>query len=142
MPDQDFANRFGNTRIRTAIGVTGIHHVQITARPGEEAACKRFYGDILGLEEVPKPAPLLKNGGAYYRRGGSELHLSIEEATGNEASRRHVCFEVADLDRAEAALREAGVEIIPDAQPIDEWKRFYVHDPAGSRVEFAQISRS
>jgi len=34
------------------------------------------------------------------------------------------------------------VEIVPDLQPIEEWERFYVRDPAGVRVEFAQVRRA
>ncbi|MFP6889369.1 MAG: VOC family protein, partial [Nitrospinota bacterium] len=58
------------------------------------------------------------------------------------ASGQYVCFEVDDLARAEAALRAGGVEIVPDLQPIEEWERFYVRDPAGVRVEFAQVRRA
>jgi catechol 2,3-dioxygenase-like lactoylglutathione lyase family enzyme len=58
----------------------GIHHVQITVRPPEEAACRRFYGEVLGLEEVPKPAPLLKNGGMYFKWADNEFHFSVEDS--------------------------------------------------------------
>ena len=43
-----------------------------------------------------------------------------------------------DLDAAEAAFRAAGVEIIADPEPVPQWKRFYVRDPGGNRVEVAQ----
>lgn len=124
------------------LGITGIHHVQIGVRPEDEAACRRFYGGILGMKEAPKPVPLRKNGGAYFYLAGIELHLSLEETPENAASGQHVCFELDDLARAEAALRAGGVEIVPDLQPIEEWERFYVRDPAGVRVEFAQVRRA
>ncbi|MFP6870899.1 MAG: VOC family protein [Nitrospinota bacterium] len=124
------------------LGITGIHHVQIGVRPEDEAACRRFYGGILGMKEAPKPVPLRKNGGAYFYLAGIELHLSLEETPENVARGQHVCFEVDDLARAEAALRAGGVEIVPDLQPIEEWERFYVRDPAGVRVEFAQVRRA
>lgn len=124
------------------LGITGIHHVQIGVRPEDEAACRRFYGGILGMKEAPKPVPLRKNGGAYFYLAGIELHLSLEETPENAASGQHVCFEVDDLARAEAALRAGRVEIVPDLQPIEEWERFYVRDPAGVRVEFAQVRRA
>lgn len=122
-----------------AIGIKGIHHVQFTVRPEDEAACRAFYGELLGMKEVPKPVPLRRRGGAFYRGGNVEVHLALEDGPNNETSRRHLCFEVEDLEGAEAALRAAGVEIIPDRQPIEEWVRFYVRDPGGNRVEFAQV---
>ena len=121
------------------IGIKGIHHVQFTVRPEDEAACKAFYGGVLGLEEFPKPEPLRDRGGAFYRGGNVEVHLSPEDVPNNETSRRHLCFEVEDLAKAEAALREAGAEIIPDRRPIDNWVRFFLRDPGGNRVEFAQV---
>ena len=90
------------------LGITGIHHVQIGVRPEDEAACRRFYGGILGMKEAPKPVPLRKNGGAYFYLAGIELHLSLEETPENAASGQHVCFELDDLARAEAALRAGG----------------------------------
>lgn len=122
-----------------AIEITEINHVQITVTRELEEASKRFYGEALGLEEIPKPGESAKRGGAWYRCGAVELHLSIEaSATANAESKRHVCYMVRDVARAERALREAGVEIIPDDQPIEGWLRFYVRDPGGNRIEIAQ----
>ncbi len=122
-----------------AIEITEINHVQITVTRELEAASKRFYGEVLGLEEIPKPGESARRGGAWYRCGGVELHLSIEDgATANARSKRHVCYMVRDVSRAESALRGAGVEIIPDDQPIEGWPRFYVRDPGGNRLEIAQ----
>ena len=42
--------------------ITEINHVQISVSSSDEAASKDFYGAILGLEEIPKPAPLLSRG--------------------------------------------------------------------------------
>jgi len=39
---------------------------------------------------------------------------------------------------AEEGLREEGVEIIPDDQPVAGKPRFYVRDPAGNLIEIAQ----
>jgi catechol 2,3-dioxygenase-like lactoylglutathione lyase family enzyme len=61
-------------------------------------------------------------------------------ATDNRASRRHICFVVADLTEEEATMRGAGIEIIPDSRPIDGWRRYYVRDPGGNRIEIAERS--
>lgn len=122
-----------------AINITAIDHVQVTVPKSAEAAAKEFYGAVLGLEEIPKPTELQKRGGAWYRTGPVELHLSIEDGVaGNHESKRHVCYTVSDVALAEQRLREAGVEIIPDNQPVAGWLRFYVRDPGGNRIEIAQ----
>lgn len=120
--------------------IDAIDHVQITVSRETEAACKRFYGDLLGLEEVPKPEGNRGRGGAWYQHGAVQLHLSLEDgvADGNRASRRHVCYVVPDLADAEAEFRSEGVEIIEDKQPIEGWRRFYVRDPGGNRLEIAE----
>ena len=99
------------------LGITGIHHVQIGVRPEDEAACRRFYGGILGMKEAPMPVPLRKNGGAYFYLAGIELHLSLEETPENAASGQHVCFELDDLARAEAALRAGEWRSFPTSSP-------------------------
>ncbi len=123
-----------------AVTIEAIDHVQITVPKAAEAAAKRFYGEVLGLEEIPKPAVLAGRGGAWFQKGTLQVHLSVEEGVleGNHASRRHVCYMVADLEEAEREMRAAGVEIIPDNQPVEGWLRFYVRDPGGNRLEIAQ----
>jgi len=118
--------------------ITELNHVQVTVTESAEAASKRFYREILGLEQIHKP-DASSTRGAWYRVGPVELHLSVEDsATENHSSKRHVCFVVSDVTAAEARLREAGVEILPDKRPIPGWKRFYVRDPGGNRIEVAQ----
>ncbi|HEX7127489.1 MAG TPA: VOC family protein [Thermodesulfobacteriota bacterium] len=120
--------------------VVVIDHVQIGVPRAAEAEAKRFYGEVLGLEEIPKPERLRGRGGAWYRVGAAQLHVSVEDLdpSATHASRRHVCFRVADLAAAERAARAGGLEIIPDDQPVPGWLRFYLRDPGGNRVEVAQ----
>lgn len=125
-----------------AFGITTLDHVQITVGPAEIDATIQFYGRILGLRQIAKPSLLARNGGAWFRfDGGGELHVSVEPAASaesNRSSRRHVCFEVVDLDAARAAAESAGQSVIADRQPIPEWRRFYLRDPGGNRIEIAQ----
>lgn len=43
--------------------VYGLDHIQLAMPRGEEARARHFYGDVLGLTEVPKPANLAGRGG-------------------------------------------------------------------------------
>jgi len=123
--------------------ITEINHVNVTVPTSIEEAAKHFYGSVMGLQEVPKPAESKGRGGAWYQLGAVQLHLSREEAAvENQASKRHVCYLVRDLAQAEERFREAGVKIIPDDMPVAGWPRFYVYDPGGNRIEIAQDQRT
>jgi len=117
--------------------VTSLHHVNVTVPPELEAATKHFYGEVVGLKQVPKPATARQTG-AWYQIGENQLHLSVEDEEHGPLSSRHVCFHVSDLAEAEKKFRDAGVETIPDARPIAGTLRFYVRDPAGNQLEIVQ----
>jgi catechol 2,3-dioxygenase-like lactoylglutathione lyase family enzyme len=116
-----------------------IDHVQVTVPRPLEAEALRFYDLVLGLERIDKPALLAQNGGAWYRLGAIEVHVSPEDGdhSGGQ-SKRHVCYVVPDLRDAETELSRHGVAIIWDRQPIAGWARFYIRDPGGNRIEIAQ----
>src|SRR5690349_16728418 len=97
--------------------VTSLHHVNVTVPAELEAAAKNFYGSLLGLKQVPKPAAS-RQSGAWYQIGENQLHLSVEDETREPLSSRHVCFTVASLAEAEKKFLEAGVEIFPDPRPV------------------------
>src|SRR6185369_4958970 len=109
--------------------ITELNHIQTTVPSAAEQMAKHFYGTILGLKQIPKPASpssTRPQRGAWYRCGSIELHLSVEDLPADKsASRRHVCFMVSDLAEAEAAMREAAIEIMPDNQPIEGLRRLY-----------------
>jgi catechol 2,3-dioxygenase-like lactoylglutathione lyase family enzyme len=119
--------------------VTALHHVNVTVSTELEAATKEFYGSVLGLEQVPKPATS-RQSGAWYQIGTTQLHLSIEDGSERAQNGGHVCFTVDDLGAAEKRFRDAGVEIIPDPRPAPGAPRFYVRDPGGNYLEIAQFS--
>jgi predicted enzyme related to lactoylglutathione lyase len=114
-----------------------LHHVNVTVAAELEEATKHFYGSILGLQQVPKPAAS-RQSGAWYQIGANQLHLSVENEEGGPLSSRHVCFSVSDLTAAEKRFRDAGVEIIADARPVPGSPRFYVRDPGGNQLEIVQ----
>ncbi|GHE89012.1 hypothetical protein GCM10018785_65300 [Streptomyces longispororuber] len=58
--------------------LTALDHVQLAAPPGSEAALRAFYGGVLGMTEVPKPAGLAGRGGCWFEAGTVRLHLGVE----------------------------------------------------------------
>jgi catechol 2,3-dioxygenase-like lactoylglutathione lyase family enzyme len=116
--------------------LTGLHHVQLAAPPGSEAALRRFYGSVLGMDEVAKPAALAARGGAWFRSGSLELHLGIEPDF-RPARKAHPGILVADLDAVVARLAHHGVEVEWDEQ-LPGFRRCYVTDPHGNRLELLE----
>jgi len=121
---------------RGTVSVLGIDHVQVAAPAGCETAARVFYGDLLGLEELPKPAALHARGGCWFRAGGQELHVGVEQPFA-PARKAHPGFVVSDLGELADRLRRAGVEVLPD-DAIAGVKRFHAADPFGNRLEFRQ----
>ena len=119
--------------------ITALHHVNVTVSAELESAAKEFYGSVLGLKQIPKPATS-RQSGAWYEIGDVQLHLSVEDEE-QLLSSRHVCFTVLDLAEAEQRFRESGVEIIADPRPNPAAPRFYVRDPGGNQLEIAQASQ-
>jgi len=125
------------TEVEKRVMVTQLHHVNVTVPAELESAAKEFYGTVLGLSQVPKPAAARQTG-AWYQIGNNQLHLSVENEAAGPLSSRHVCFKVTDLKAAEERFRTAGVEIIPDPRPVPGTLRFYVRDPGGNQLEIVQ----
>ncbi|HEY8644746.1 MAG TPA: VOC family protein [Gaiellaceae bacterium] len=116
--------------------VTGIDHVQVAAPAGCEAEAKAFYGELLGLEELPKPEALASRGGCWFSAGAQELHVGVEEPF-TPARKAHPSFVVSDLDDLAARLTGAGIEVAYD-DLIPGTRRFQTADPFGNRLEFRQ----
>jgi len=116
--------------------IIGLDHAFLTMDEGGEDAARSFYGDILGLEEIGRPAGLRRSGGLWFRAGGQELHLGADDAH-LAPVRPHPGFRVAataELDELAARLVEAGRDVSWDER-IEGRKRFYTRDPFGNRVE-------
>ena len=115
--------------------ITALHHVNVTVPAELEAAAKTFYGVVLGLKQIPKPATS-RQSGAWYEIGETQLHLSVDDEAREQLRSGHVCFAISDLAEAEQRFRAGGVEIIPEPNPNSS--RFFVRDPGGNLLEIAQ----
>jgi catechol 2,3-dioxygenase-like lactoylglutathione lyase family enzyme len=120
--------------------IARINHVQISVPVGSEDEVRRFYCGVLGLEEVPKPESLRGRGGLWLVLDGQAIHFGAEDAADRAASKRHVAFEVEDLEAARRDLERAGVKIL-EGIPIPDYDRFEFRDPFGNRLELMQRRR-
>ena len=119
--------------------ITGLDHVQIAAPPGCEAEARAFYGGLLGLPELEKPAALAGRGGAWFQCGAQQLHVGVQ-ADFTAAAKAHPALAVdspASLDALAERLMSAGGPVRwDDAIP----GRFYTEDPWGNRLELLAVS--
>jgi hypothetical protein len=102
--------------------ILGVDHVQLAAPPGSEGQARRFFGEILGMEELPKPEPLRSRGGVWFRCGTHQLHIGVEKdfAPNRKA---HPAFAVQNLATLRERLHAAGIatvddEALPGAQAL------------------------
>jgi catechol 2,3-dioxygenase-like lactoylglutathione lyase family enzyme len=100
----------------------GFDHLQLAMPRGAEESAREFYGQILGLKELPKPAPLSGRGGVSFQCGLQQLHLGVEEDF-RAAKKAHPAFEVDDLDEIAATLQARGYPVIEDQVQLEGSRR-------------------
>jgi catechol 2,3-dioxygenase-like lactoylglutathione lyase family enzyme len=113
-----------------------LSHINITMPKGGEEVARVFYNGCLGLRELPKPHELQGRCGVWFDAGGLGLHLSVEEDRPGIDRQRHFGLGCGDLEGLKGRLRAAGV-VIEDGRPAP-WKRFFIYDPFGNRIEIHQ----
>ena len=127
--------RTSTLRYLKHMALLGIAHVQLAIPPGDEDEARRFYGDLLGLRELPKPESLRDRGGVWFQAGMQEIHCGIE--TPVAPTRRHPAFLVDNLDALKATLEANNIPTETDRQ-LPGYRRFYATDPFGNRLEFLE----
>ena len=125
------------------IGVESFDHVTIIC--AELEATRRFYVDVLGMTEVPRPA--FNFPGLWFQLGNVQIHATQESAEagkagwadrgGSLASRgHHLAFRVDDVAEALEIVQAHGVRIAtPLQQRPDGYRQLYLYDPDGHLVE-------
>jgi len=117
-----------------------LHHVSVCVT--DLARAKRFYGEVLGLHELPRPD--LGFPGAWYAVGeGHELHLIVHppsktmrgtpEIDGRDG---HFAIRVSSYEETLARLRQQQVAVIESPHNKTPWAQLYVTDPDGNVIEF------
>lgn len=116
--------------------ISRLDHIQLAAPEGCAAAAREFYGKILGLEEIEKPASLRSRGGCWFQCGDQQIHIGVESDF-RPARKAHPAFQVRDLNGLRARLQSDKVKITDD-DSLPGVRRFYAEDPFGNRLEFLE----
>ena len=126
-----------------------IDHVQLAIPKDSEDKARKFYGGVLGLEEIEKPDSLRSTGGVWFKIAGAELHLGINpsqtlsDVMGFRISiegfnKEHPAFEIENLDEVKEFLGQNGIWIKEEV-PIPGRKRFSFFDPFSNKIELLEF---
>ena len=113
--------------------VVRLDHVQLAMPAGAEPKARAFYGELLELHELPKPAEIASRGGVWFQCGSLQLHLGIESDF-RPAKKAHPALAIEGYAELLAALVETGYEVIEDTS-IPAVTRCFTFDPFGNRIE-------
>jgi catechol 2,3-dioxygenase-like lactoylglutathione lyase family enzyme len=128
---------------RSAVNVSSFDHVTIIC--ADLAATRRFYVDVLGMTDVPRPA--FKFPGLWFQLGNVQIHATQEspeagragwaDQGGKVVSRgHHFAFRVDDVSQALKMVEAHGVRIASALQQRpDGYRQVYLYDPDGHVVE-------
>ena len=113
-----------------------LDHVQLAIPPGGEDAARRFYGDVLGLPEIPKPEMMRARGGLWFDAGVLQIHLGLEPGM-QPSVKAHAALVVTELDTWKQRLTAAGHEW-KEADDLPGVRRGHTRDPFGNRLELIE----
>ena len=119
--------------------VTGFDHFQLAIPEGGEEKARSFFVDLLGMEEVAKPAALSPKG-CWFTAGTAALHVGIDPDF-RPARKAHPALLVGDLESLRKRLEAAGMPT-RDEIPLEGYRRFFTEDPFGNRIELMQKAQA
>ena len=118
-----------------------LDHVQVAAPPGCEAQARRFYGELVGLVEVEKPAALASRGGVWFALGaGAQFHVGVAEDFA-PARKAHPGLRIETIARLEMLARRlaaVGAPVVWNSE-LPGVRRFFTADPFGNRLELLAV---
>lgn len=119
-----------------SFSVSQIDHCSVIITDVERS--RRFYRDVLGLKEIPKPSTF-DFVVVWFDLGNQHVHLLLKDKPDTN-SPRHFALRVKDVAAARSHFREHGVPI-QETTPIPGADRFFIADPDGNRIEIIQWLR-
>ena len=123
------------------LNATRLNHVTIAVPAGEHEKVRAFYGGILGLEEIERPAALnAVYDLMWFRLLDILLHLDFSPPWIQPCENRHVALEIEDLGALRSYLESKGATI-REAVVMPDRDRFYLLDPFGNYFELMEMKK-
>ncbi|HBZ69425.1 MAG TPA: glyoxalase [Deltaproteobacteria bacterium] len=113
--------------------ICSLDHIQLAMPAGGEDKARAFYCGVLGLAEVAKPSHLAARGGCWFASEGVKIHLGVEPEF-RPATKAHPALRVSGLAELLERCRKSGYRVVDD-EPLDGYRRAYLADPFGNRIE-------
>ena len=117
----------------------GLDHTAIVVPSDRLQEARRFYSDVLGLQEASRPEAELGRPGIWYQLGDVQLHIQCREGDLSERSDRHIAMLVDNVPAVLQHLEANGIEV-SGAQTLRGRERLFCRDPFGNRIEFVAES--
>lgn len=109
-----------------------LHRVQLPFPVDKAVQVYRFYTEFLGLKNFAAPHT------SHFRFGLAGHWLDLQPGTeANPVQSGHLALNVLDLPALRYRLLEAG-HVLEETQPLPGYRRFFVNDPAGNRLEILE----
>jgi len=126
-------------RSRMKLNAKRLNHITVAVPAGEHDKVREFYAEILGLEEVPRPAVLnAVYDLMWFRFLDILLHIDFTPPWFVPAENRHIALEVENLPAVRRYL-ESKQATIREAVPMPDRERFYLLDPFGNCFELMEM---
>jgi len=117
-----------------------LHHVAVSVTDLNRA--KHFYGGVLGLKEVARPA--FSFDGAWYQAGDRDIHLIVVSdpslISGNKGRKLdmadgHFALRVTNFRQAQAHLEAAGIPMRVTIGGPTGFPQIHIMDPDRNIIE-------
>lgn len=139
----------GQKEESAGIQVLGLDHVTLVVK--DLGKSRRFYVEVLGMREVPRPA--FSFDGLWFQAGQTQIHLILEFSGSGPAGNlvpaekrssrtHHFAFQVADAEKVIPMLESLRVPVLSGPKPRpDGWIQVFVTDPDGHVVELCSAPK-
>ncbi len=133
-----------------AIKVVELHHTGVRIDAAKQNAVEGFYSSVLGLGRDEGRPTIPGIPGAWINVGEvGQIHLiggdqpsPVAKGPGEDPTRPHVAFAVADIVATRAELERLGVKYwVIEGLTSPDSTQVFMNDPCGNMVELHQIDK-